>query len=192
MKHKAWNMKHEIDKQTHFFKKPTRDMLHASCSMLHDSRGQLLIEAMIAMGIVVVGTVGVLGLLSQALSLNRAVSNQFVGTYLAAEGIEVLRNILDANLIQGREWNSGFRDGVFEIDYRSTALENNGDRKILFNSSSGRYGYESGEETPFVRTVRVKLVGQNEVAVNSIVSWTTRGSRSFEVNLEDHFFSWRR
>lgn len=154
-------------------------------------KGQLLIEAMIATGIIVLGILGALALVSRSLSLNRVVSDQFTANYLAAEGIEVVKNLLDANTIQGREWNRGFGNGSFEVDYQSLNLEPDRNRPLLFDAVSGFYGYRSGRPSQFVRTINIEPIGADEIRVNALVKWKSRGSGAFEINLEDHFFNWR-
>ena len=42
-----------------------------------------------------------LSLLSNSIALNRVVNDQFIANYLAMEGIEVVKNIVDGNIIQG-------------------------------------------------------------------------------------------
>lgn len=157
----------------------------------HSKGGQLLIESMIGISIVTVGLLGILGLLSRSTSLNRVVSNQFIGNYLAAEGIEIVKNIIDANIIQHKPWNEGFQTASFEADYSSLGLAPNQNLPILFDSASNFYGYQNGTPTSFTRTINIELVGSEEIKVNSVVRWTTRGGGQFEVNLEDHFLNWR-
>jgi len=174
--------------------------------------GQLLIESMIGISIAVVGLLGILGLVSRSTSLNRVVSNQFIGNYLAAEGIEIVKNLIDSNIIQHKPWNEGFSNGSFEADYTSLTLtpnQNGGfnwrgvrdytsltltpnqNRPLLFDSTNNFYNYQSGTPTIFTRTINITLIGSEEIKVNSIVKWKTRGGAQFEVNLEDHFFNWR-
>lgn len=150
-----------------------------------------MIEAMVGISIAVVGLLGVLGLVSHSLSLNHAVTDQLIGNYLAAEGIEITKNIIDANIIQKKPWNQGFSDGSFEADYSSLNLDFNSNRSILFDSTTDRYGYETGSPTSFIRTINIELVGSDEIKVNSIVKWTTVGGGQFESDVEDHFFNWR-
>jgi type II secretory pathway pseudopilin PulG len=153
--------------------------------------GYLIIESMIGISIVVVGLLGILAVSSRSISLNRVISDQFTANYLAAEGIEIVKNLIDANIIQGKPWNQGFSSGSFEADYKSLNLEPNQNRRLLFDAALNLYGYESGNPTGFSRTVNLELVGPDEIKVNSIVKWTTRGGGQFEINLEDHFFNWR-
>lgn len=160
-------------------------------NMFKINKGQLLIESMIGISIAVVGLLGVLTLLSRSISLNRVVSNQFVGNYLAAEGIEITKNIIDSNIIKGNPWNQGFSSGSFEADYNSLSLGQNQNRRLLFDSINNLYSYQGGDQTSFVRTISVQLISSEEIKVNSIVEWTTRGGGNFKVDLEDHFFNWR-
>jgi len=158
---------------------------------IQEDRGQLLIESMIGISIAVVGLLGILGLVSRSTSLNRVVSEQFIASYLAAEGIEIVKNLIDANIIQHKPWNKGFSNGSFEADYLSLGLTPNQNRFLLFDSTNNLYGYQSGTPTSFTRTINIQLIGSEEIKVNSIVKWKTRGGGQFEVNLEDHFFNWR-
>lgn len=153
--------------------------------------GQVLIESMVALTIAVVGLLGILALLSQSLSLNRVVSQQLIGNYLAAEGLEIVKNIIDSNVIASRPWNDGFSSGDFEADYQSLSLESNQNRPLRFDSANLFYSYGTGGPSPFVRTVTIEFISPDEMKVNSVVRWTTRGRGMFEVNLEDHFFNWR-
>ena len=166
-------------------------MLKPKTQNLEPNSGQLIIESMIGISIAVVGILGVLTLLSRSISLNRVVSDQFTGAYLAAEGVEITKNLIDANIIQSKPWNQGFSSGSFEADYNSTSLEPNRSRRLLFDSTNNFYSYDAGNPTNFIRTINIQLVGSEEIKVNSIVKWTTRGGGNFEVNLEDHFFNWR-
>ena len=164
--------------------------------MKHEARhkinkGYILIESIIGVSIAIVGILGILNLLSRSTSLNRVISNQFVGNYLAAEGIEITKNLIDANIIQRKPWNQGLISGSFEVDYLSPTLEPNQSRPILFDSISNRYSYQTGNSTTFTRTINIQLIGSEEIKVNSIVKWTSRGGGQFESNLEDHFFNWR-
>lgn len=157
----------------------------------HNQRGQLLIEAMIAISIITVGILGVLALLSRSLTLNRVVADQYTATYLAAEGIEVVKNIIDTNIVNSRPWNAGLSDGFFEVDFESTALSSDQGRQIQFDAASGRFGYQGGSQTNYRRRIEIELIGADEVRVNSTVDWVTRGGGTFTLNVEDHFFNWR-
>ncbi|MEK7481757.1 MAG: hypothetical protein AAB607_00100 [Patescibacteria group bacterium] len=153
--------------------------------------GYLLMEVMVAISLLTIGFLAVLSLVSNSISLNRVVSDQFTANYLAMEGIEIIKNLIDSNYLNGNPWNQGFTNDDYEVDYQSAGIETDLSRRLLFDSATGFYGYQSGNPTPFKRTLVISPNGSDEIKVNSIVKWTGRGGGNFEVNLEDKFFNWR-
>jgi hypothetical protein len=178
-----------------------KKMFQVSSFRFQEGRGQLLIEAMIGISMVVVGLLGIFGLVSRSISLNRVVSDQFIANYLAAEGIEITKNIIDADLMKDNVWNNDYiESGDFEIDYQTTTFKSGsptsartaGNNPLLFDSRSNLYSYQGGNPTNFIRAIKIELIpGGNEIKVNSIVTWKTRGAGEFIINLEDHFFNWQ-
>lgn len=154
-------------------------------------RGQSLIETMVAVSFLTVGFLSVFSLLGRSLSTNRSSTENYIATYLASEGIEVARNIIDANGIQKLPWNSGFVNGDYEVQYDSTSFLPNNNNFLRYDPANNLYSYSGSTITPFTRIVRVTTVNSDEIRINSIVSWTGLGSGSFTVNLEDHFMNWR-
>ena len=163
--------------------------LKAKSYKLKTNEGELLIEAGIAISILVVGLLGILSLLSRSLSLNNIVSSKYIASNLAAEGIEVVKNLIDANIIQFKPWNTGLANGSYELSYDGLVLNPNQNRNLLFDESNNTYNYQNGELTPYKREIEIIDRG-DEIQVNSIVTWQIRGG-SYSVNLEDHFFNWR-
>lgn len=156
--------------------------------------GQALIEVLVAISVLTVGFLGIVTLLSRALSLNRVVSDSYTATYLAAEGIEVTKNIVDAQFMGSkRGWNSAVSPGNFEAEYDSLTLSTYAGRRLLLDPQTKVYSYKNGVLTPFTRKITVAFVGsgQQEIIVNSEVDWPTRGGGESSVNLEDHFYNWR-
>lgn len=166
-------------------KKPTRFLIFKN-----NNQGQTLVELLVAISILTTGFLGILTLLARSLSLNRVISDNYTATYLAAEGIEIVKNIILNNRIQNVAWNQGLSTGVYEVMYNDDALENDQNRNLLFDTSEHLYGYTRGQPTNFKRKIEIQEVDNNELKVKSIVSWTTRGGGSFSVELEDRFFKW--
>jgi hypothetical protein len=158
-----------------------------------NKKGQMLIEAMIALSIMLISLLGIFYLISQSLGLYRVAYESYVAANLAAEGIEVVKNIVDTNVLAGRAWNQGLaRDGRYGVQYDSLSLDtDSADRQLLYDSASGLYGYRQGGPTNFKRVIVIKNISPDEIQVNSIVSWKNRGGLSLDINLEDHFFNWR-
>jgi hypothetical protein len=98
--------------------------------------GQSIIEALIALSILMVGLMGVLALLSRSLSLQRVTSDNAKATYLAAEGVEVAKSLIDYNVYYGVAqndetdgWNGALTDcfdflpggsNTYELDFMTT------------------------------------------------------------------------
>ena len=157
--------------------------------------GQVLIEAIVAISIGVVGLLGFLQLLTQAVSINKDVGQKFVATYLAAEGIEIVKSLVDENYAADDIWDTGLGGGSYRVEYNSIGLISGGLGEVLrYDSISGLYSYAAGgTPTSFIRTIELTNLGtggDNELKVVSIVKWTARGEAK-EVILEGHFFNWR-
>jgi len=162
--------------------------------------GQFLIEMMVAVSLIVIGMLGVFAVLSQSLGLSRVAANQYTAAHLAAEGIEVSKNILDANFITPGvvPWNYGFDDDTYIVEFDSDELDdvsrNESQQPYLrFDEDSGMYGYDnSWNQTAFKREIVVENTSATEIKVTSRVYWTDRGGADFETVVEDRFRNWRR
>ena len=165
--------------------------------------GQILVETMVALAMVVIGLLGFLSLLSYSIGLNKVVADQYVASYLASEGIEIIKNIIDTDVAGGsnsfnttvNQGNCG--DNGCQVDYNSVALLSYDGKTLKFDNETKRYTYSANNysDTPFVRKIIVTQNdprdGLNEMTVQSIVRWTTRGGIQNIVTLEDHFYNWR-
>ena len=149
---------------------------------------------MVAMGILTVAVFAIFSMLTRSTSLNRVISQQYVATYLAGEGLEIVKNITDSNrLICGNQWNTNATDGTYEVTYLDNGLSRSGtNQKLRIDPDTGFYQYQKGEVSPFTRTVTVETItADTEIRVTSVVKWRGRGGVESEVRLEDHFFKWR-
>ncbi|MDI6717806.1 MAG: prepilin-type N-terminal cleavage/methylation domain-containing protein [Patescibacteria group bacterium] len=165
-----------------------------------NQKGYLLVEMMLALSLLTIGFLGFLGLISRSTSMNRVVSDQFTANYLSSEGIEVIKNLIDSNIIQSRPWNERFgSERCFEVDYKtmnvsglsSIDCQGGSSNPIKFDSSTGVFSYTVGQNSAFYRTIHIVPVNSDEIKVNSTVKWTGRGGIKNEINLENHFFNWR-
>lgn len=150
-----------------------------------------------ALTLVIVGLLGLISLLNRSLSLNTSVQNRFIAAALAAEGIEIVKNIIDTTAASpsGRGSN-GISSGNFCLQYDSTSLSpagSSGCGKLKFDSSSGIYSQNGGgSDSVFTRMVSVSVnnVNANYIAVSSTVRWEARG-QSGSVSVADRFYNWR-
>jgi Tfp pilus assembly protein PilW len=172
-------------------------------------RGQTLIEALLALGVITMGLLGIMALLSKAFFYDREVSDRLTATYLASEGIEVAKNLIDHDMYSGAgwgacfesnpSWNSNGGGGFASLspDYTTTdcaSIPAYSGAPLLFDPATNRYGYSQTAgwaATAFTREVRVSLSG-DQITVQSIVRWNTGPITGESVDLEDHFYDWRK
>jgi len=166
---------------------------------MRNRRGNLLIESIVALSVATVGILGVLGILSRSLSINRDVGQKFIAAYLAAEGVEITKSLIDKNFADGNPWNTGIGDCGssscdYEAAYSDTALGAFADRFLNFDPASGIFSYDAGNPTPFKRKISITGInldgGDDELKVVSAVTWTGRDGPE-TISLEDRFFAWR-
>jgi hypothetical protein len=70
-------------------------------AIIHSRRGQTLVEALIALSVLTVGFIGIVTLLNKSFELNRTTTNDTQATYLASEGIELAKNLIDYDAYYG-------------------------------------------------------------------------------------------
>ncbi|MFH0890868.1 MAG: hypothetical protein V1856_02455 [Candidatus Liptonbacteria bacterium] len=188
MKSEIYDMKHDL-----MLKSDSMPGASRFFPLLVSRKGQALVEALVAMGVLSIGFMGIFQLLSQSLALNRVVSDNYVASYLAGEGIEIIKNIIDSNIIAGgaSNWKSGLAAGSYEVQYDSVAPSGNQNRNLNYNPTTHLYGYGPGRQTGFRRVVIIESLNNREMRVRSRVTWSARGGGSSQVEAEDHFYNWR-
>ncbi len=156
-----------------------------------------MIEAMVGVSVALMALLGVITLLTRSLRINAEVGQHFVGTYLAAEGIEVVKNMIDANYADhcapwNREIGSRGDQQRYFVDYGSTELKSGDDNLgVLCFSSQGLYGNaECSKASPslFWRALDIKLIDDDHMQVVATVHQDGKEI----AQLEDHFFNWRK
>jgi len=171
--------------------------------------GQVMIEALIAISLGMVGLLGILSLVSRSLYLQNDLRLQFSANYLAAEGIELARSIVDetyekdsnGRYLQANPWGEAtiiFSAGEkYEISFdgATSGVSGTSPNVLTFlNMKDGIYGYftpGSGVvETPFKREIEVSVSDDIKLSIISRVYWTSRGEEK-SLFLEDIFYNWR-
>ena len=178
-------------------------------TIIHSSRGQTLVEALIALTLLTVGFIGIATLLTKSFQLNRTTMNNAQATYLAAEGIEITKNLIDHDIYVGLPGNDDFGNCFYDgsgyyypIDYQtvaSPATDCSGvlnysttppNTPLYFNPTTHSYVASSLGAMPTNFTRNVKITESSDaIDVQSTVTWTDGGS-SNAVTLEDVFYDW--
>ncbi|MCX7589353.1 MAG: hypothetical protein N2Z85_00215 [Patescibacteria group bacterium] len=151
-------------------------------------RGQALVESIIALSVLTLGFLSLIGLLNNSIGLTKVANENYVATYLASEGIEIVKNIIDNNRLQKIAWNSGLNNGDYEVEYSSLSLQPYQNRFLKFDNQNGVYNYSNGTNTIFKRKINIQNL-VDAIKVTSIVSWTSRGEAQYNIQLEDVFYN---
>jgi hypothetical protein len=171
--------------------------------------GNILIESIISISLVLLGLIGAFNLVSSSLRENKSVSLKATATYLAAEGIEVTKNIIDTDVQSpDNTWLQTILDNnesvLFEVAYDSAApsfIVSTSTTPLVIDKTTGVFRYaipgdESNETiTLFSRTISATRITDPEsseqaVRVISTVEWRERGTPQ-KVSLETIFTNWR-
>lgn len=155
------------------------------------TKGFTLIEVLAAMFVMVMGTLGVFGLISRTVTFNSSTNSQLVASYLVQEGLEIVRNMRDANLLKIHKlpgWEGAWNNGLTSCeagcgaDYNDTALRGFQDTFLKLNN--GFYTYDAGTDAIFKRKITIvsggsvepPCTGNSDVLCVSVdVSWQDRG-----------------
>lgn len=182
-------------------------------------KGQSLVEAVFAIGILLVVLSAILGVTMANIGGSQESEFQIVANNLAREGIEVFRNTRDTNWLLGRTWDEGLKPtgvtntaiAMFDHVNNRWTISFNYTSDALFISPDGLYSHSEIGNQPsiFSREITVERIcldadsgneriafpcagGEQEIGmkISSRVSWTERG-RTHDVTLEDLLYAWK-
>lgn len=162
---------------------------------LQATLGFTLVEALVAISVVLIAVVGPLTIVSKNLSFSRFARDQIIAFYLTQEAIEFIRNTRDNNILAGGAWLSGLNScmsGSCMIDAPANTITACGAGcSPLKLSSSGVYGYTSGENTSFVRAITIAETSANrEATIDVEISWS-EGLLSRDFTIREHILNWQ-
>ena len=171
-------------------------------------QGFTLIELLVSFAILTTGVSAAMGLIAQSLKSSTYIKNELIASYIAVEGIELVRNHRDNNSLKGSNWISGLNncennDGctVNPIDGKISSCGSKCDplnyetdiNSVLY----GMYNHEgktsTNAATIFTRKITISKDGDfpnaGEREIVSEVRWNDRyGAHDF--TLRNHIFDW--
>ena len=167
------------------------------------SAGFTLVETLVAVTLLTISIVAPMTLTSMSLSSAYYARDQISAFHLAQEAIETIRHLRDGNILKitlGTE--TDFMAGIptdgnaFTVDtrYSDPARAIAGCPSGIcrpLTDEGGIYGYGSGTETRFTRSVRVRPVPQNsdEYKVEVTVRWRS-GARIQSFAISENMYRW--
>lgn len=152
------------------------------------TKGFTLIEIMVAVSVLTIGVVGVYALVPTVIKTNAANTDRFIASQLAREGMELVRNIRDANWLRQVDWAEGLTAcaGGCEMDYNDPSLISFQNRFLKIDGN-GFYNYKNGTSTTFTRKITITpLIDYFNIKVQII--W---GSGNSSSTVEENLYDWR-
>ncbi len=176
--------------------------------MINDN-GFTLIEMLITITVVSVGIMGVFIAVQQGIIAVDYSSSRFTAALLAQEGVEIIKNIRDTNLLEynyvsaSTIWSEGLGAGDFEVQYTDPTTANPvlgqpicspscgpDGLRLLKRSISGFYNYDSGEDTRFKRLIHIESPNADQLDATITVYWKKRGGGYYSISLLQHLYNW--
>ncbi len=224
-------MQIQISSLKNKFKKNIASKLWTKDYGLKTARGFTLIETLVAITLLVLAITGPLQIAANALNASYDARDEITAYYLAVEGIEYIKNARDSLFLSDifigpgskSYWLMGMDPCIttgidstftgcyvnsttnFNLDHAGAMVAcdtNTGCPHLLYNSSTGFWGYDSGDplatETKFVRKISVipqtTNYGQDEAIIKVEITWPSRNlfgaSKTF--SLTDIMTNWER
>lgn len=155
-------------------------------------------EVIAAIMVITIGMVGVVSLVVQNIEAQYINKNILMASGLAQEGLELVRNIRDANwLIQGNSWDQNIAgDGTYAIDYRGFSWINMSVNSIdeagarLYVDGNGLYSHQiTAIPTNFYRLITV-ADHSDYLDVKCVIRWAD-GTQNHNYTAETYLYNWR-
>lgn len=160
------------------------------------SSGFTLVETLIAIAILLTAVVGPISLIGDALHKLYYAKDQMIAINLAQEGIEVVRQVRDTNMLAGSPtlWDAVIGAGNYTVNASSATITSFGGGSVPqpVMISGGFYVQNSGTLTQFKRIITTEnVVGAvgRELKVTSTVTWKT-GGQTGTIAVSEYLFKW--
>lgn len=155
--------------------------------------GFTLMEVVVMLFILSIGILSILSLARRSSYFQSVKKNLISAAYLSQEGIEVMKNIRDTNIILKNDYDNwdgissaGVGDNTYKLDFFALLATScpSIDEAVLSADVDGFLGHiENGEESIFRRLITVRAETTSSTTVESWVRWTERG-QTYDYKLE--------
>ena len=152
--------------------------------------GFTLLEVLFSLFLLSATMVGVASLFLQIIGFLPASKEQLVASYLAQEGVEIVRNMRDTNIIKKASWNDGLISCAAgcEADYNDTSLSLVSGQLQFLKINNNFYEYASvGIVTPFQRKTTIDTSTTDKLKVTVQVLWQEK-NRSHSLTVREDLY----
>jgi len=181
--------------------KKNNKTLNPKRSTLNSRAGFSLIEALVAIAILLLALIGPFTIATKGLVSANFARDQVTAFYLAQEATEIIRSKRDNNVLGGKEWTDKLDecfdkectvDATKNIDSGSAIKKCTGECDVLQQSSSSKlYGYLGGwDDTKFTRKIYIEEMSADEIRATVTVLWSS-GSIDKSFSITETFFNWQ-
>jgi prepilin-type N-terminal cleavage/methylation domain-containing protein len=166
---------------------------------LQDKPGFSLMEILAVLFIVSVALTGIMSLIVQNIQVQSINKDNIIASSLAQEGIEMIRQVRDANWNLGQSFDAGLADGSYKIDYRMSlpqSIVSPSDTRLYLKD--GFYINQSGADSGLTPTIfNRQIIIQHlpgypgaPLQVRSLVSWIDH-NHPYKYELRTLLFDWK-
>lgn len=146
-------------------------------SKINFKKGFTLLEALVAISILMVAVVSPITIAQKGLSSASYSKSQMIASYLAQDAIEYVKNVRDNNKITNDDWLFGLDPCEFggcQIDTINRLVSSYDKSVPLKLDGNGFYG-SVGTDTNFTRQIKIDVSEDNpkEAMITVTVSWGT-------------------
>lgn len=151
-----------------------------------------------SIGVISVGFVGSLVLLSKSASQSTILKDRVVAAHLAAEGIEIVHNIRDSNWLKGVNWRTDLADTTNgTVNYNSASVVNSDKQCLNWSGTVYLHTYTDACNTSFKRHIELATKSEtiagssvSYMEVKSIIKWQEKGLEH-SLTVIDHLYDWK-
>jgi type II secretory pathway pseudopilin PulG len=159
--------------------------------------GQIMIESIVGITVALTALLSTLSLFSKSLQYNTIVDKKLVAAHLAAEGVEIVKGLVDANYAGGVDMGNGLGNDVdtYQVSYdEESRITDRNNYPLYYRNGTYSYNNESagGVATGFVRDITTTLTRDTNGRTYIVaVSSTVRNADMETIMIEDYFYNWR-
>ncbi len=162
---------------------------------INRNKGFTLLELIITIFVVTIGLVGVYIITSQIISYITLSSSRLIASYLAQEGIEIVRNVKDTNYLKEIAWDDGLANcsAGCEADYNDTAFSSFGAGRFFKIDNNGFYNYSDGANTTkFKRKITITndTTSEGDEILKVVATVTGEGKQRVEISVQENLYNW--